>query len=127
MIKLYKNIVDNLGFEIVSAPDNQNYEDFIDSTDILRLKDHSECACLIVCIATHGNYKSIKTSDGQLVNVQDLINKFPNFNCRSINNKPKIFLINACRKGLADPNCPLRTDDDEQIHPRILHQNMTFL
>lgn len=70
--------------------------------------DHSDCDCFLLMISTHGleNINALKggktdhalvCADDQLIFTSTIIEMFNDSNCPSLNGKPKIFLIQACR------------------------------
>lgn len=54
---------------------------------------------LIVVLMSHGSDQFIVGTDNQKINVLDLVKLFNGDHCPAMINKPKLFLINACRGG----------------------------
>ncbi len=52
---------------------------------------------LIICILSHGSSGVILGSDGDRVSLYELQYAFNSHNCHFLHNKPKIFIIQACR------------------------------
>ena len=52
---------------------------------------------LIVCILSHGSSGVIYGSDFKKVFIETLLYAFNSLYCPSLHNKPKIFIIEACR------------------------------
>lgn len=60
--------------------------------------DHSECDAFVCIIMSHGGEKNtIKGSNGKSVGIEELTSDFKPKNCRSLANKPKVFIVQACR------------------------------
>ena len=80
---------------------NQNFENTVLS--ILE-KPLSEYYGLCVCIMTHGEENDILIgSDGEHVPLNEIASCFNAQNCSALLNKPKIFLVEACRGEKDDP------------------------
>ena len=58
-------------------------------------KDHSKSDSVVVCLLSHGLSGKIYGTDGELVEVAEFISAL-NL-CSSLNHKPKLFFIQACR------------------------------
>ena len=82
--------------------------DNLDSVRILELmkkvhqQDHSKLSCLVVAILSHGVNGQIYGTDGRLIKVETLTDHFTGRWCPTLNGKPKIFLLQACRGGSFD-------------------------
>ena len=61
--------------------------------------------CFIFIILTHGDEKGVCGIDGISVPVTTLTEMFEPNNCPELNEKPKIFLIQACRGGELSNQC----------------------
>lgn len=61
-----------------------------------------DCDCFIFIILTHGDEKGVCGIDGESVPVSTLTEMFEPNNCPELNEKPKVFLIQACRGGESD-------------------------
>lgn len=48
---------------------------------------------------SHGEKGFIKMKDGEKVSLEDIFEMFNNKNCPALQEKPKIFIIQACRGG----------------------------
>ncbi|XP_077064782.1 caspase-2 isoform X2 [Siphateles boraxobius] len=60
-------------------------------------RDHAEYDCAVVCLLSHGVEGSIYGTDGQLVELDWVFEVFDNARCPMLQNKPKMFFIQACR------------------------------
>ena len=60
--------------------------------------DHSEYDAFVCIIMSHGGEKNtIKGINGKNVGIEELMSDFKPVNCGSLANKPKLFIIQACR------------------------------
>lgn len=62
----------------------------------VKIKDSD---CFVFIILTHGNENGLCGTDGDYVPLTTLTEMFEPNNCPEMNEKPKIFLIQACRGG----------------------------
>ncbi|XP_051574174.1 caspase-2-like isoform X1 [Myxocyprinus asiaticus] len=60
-------------------------------------QEHAEYDCCAVCFLTHGVEGSIYGTDGQLLELDWVFEVFDNARCPLLQNKPKMFFIQACR------------------------------
>nr|XP_034337254.1 cell death protein 3 isoform X2 [Crassostrea gigas] len=65
-----------------------------------------DCDCFIFIILTHGDEKGVCGIDGESVPVSTLTEMFEPNNCPELNEKPKVFLIQACRGDKKQKVCP---------------------
>lgn len=77
-------------------------QELIDTLTVFRdglneIKD--EIACCLVTLMSHGEKGFIKMKDGDKVSLEDVFEMFNNKNCPALHEKPKIFIIQACRGG----------------------------
>jgi hypothetical protein len=65
--------------------------------------EHSRCDSCVVAILSHGTAKEHKqnsaiiSADGQLLEIDWVLEEFNNKNARSLVAKPKVFIFQACR------------------------------
>jgi hypothetical protein len=59
--------------------------------------DHSKYNALIVCILSHGNENVVYGIDEESVSVCYLTMFFQSSKCKTLENKPKLFFIQACQ------------------------------
>ena len=88
----------------------------VDAEDIksilwrLSKRDFSEYSGLIVTITTHGRQGNVLYGqDGSTVQLKELAEMFNSANCKGLKNKPKIFIVNACRGNEQDNALSLST------------------
>ncbi len=62
-------------------------------------KQHEESDAFILVVMTHGcGHGYIYSKDEQPINIrEEIINKFDHRSCSGLRDKPKIFIIKACR------------------------------
>ena len=57
--------------------------------------NHESFDCFVCCILSHGSSKGIAGTDGEFVSMEDIQKDFNK--CKTLNGKPKLFFIQACR------------------------------
>ncbi|XP_064415423.1 caspase-2 [Latimeria chalumnae] len=62
-----------------------------------QLPDHRDVDCCIIALLSHGVEGAIYGVDGELLQLYDIFSLFDNANCPNLQNKPKMFFIQACR------------------------------
>lgn len=62
-----------------------------------RRPDHRTVDSCVVCLLSHGVEGAIYGTDGQLLQLDWVFKAFDNANCPLLQNKPKMFFIQACR------------------------------
>ncbi|XP_074052001.1 caspase-14-like [Macrotis lagotis] len=70
-----------------------------------------DISCCLVALMAHGGKGFIKTKFNEKVNLSDIYEMFNNVNCPALQEKPKIFLIQACRGDRRDGGV-VQTDDE---------------
>ncbi|XP_061197056.1 uncharacterized protein LOC133205296 [Saccostrea echinata] len=65
-----------------------------------------------VCLLSHGEEGYIFGTDGRKLQLDSVFKLFDNSNCPSLLNKPKIFVIQACRGGALDSGVPFNDEHD---------------
>ncbi|XP_075366440.1 caspase-2 isoform X2 [Mycteria americana] len=66
-----------------------------------KLPDHRDVDSCIVALLSHGVEGGVYGSDGKLLQLQEAFRLFDNANCPNLQNKPKMFFIQACRGGVS--------------------------
>ena len=90
-----RQVFENLNFKIKThcdLPENE-MRDWI--TEYAN-RDYSDDSCFICFIMSHGKDDKILSSDNQFICISDFIDPF--VKNKSLNQKPKLFFIQACRK-----------------------------
>lgn len=70
----------------------------------------NEIGCCLVTLMSHGENGFIKMEDGDRVSLEDVFEMFNNKSCPALHEKPKIFIIQACRGERRDSG--VETDDE---------------
>ncbi|XP_023568601.1 caspase-2 isoform X3 [Octodon degus] len=68
-----------------------------------QLPAHRATDSCVVVLLSHGVEGSVYGVDGKLLQLQEIFRLFDNANCPSLQNKPKMFFIQACRGGASGP------------------------
>ncbi|XP_005860499.2 PREDICTED: caspase-14 [Myotis brandtii] len=69
-----------------------------------------EISCCLVTLMSHGEKGSLKIRDDERVSLEEIFEMFNNKNCPALKEKPKIFIIQACRGERRDSG--VETDDE---------------
>lgn len=89
-----------LGYDVHLGKD-MSCKEIVETFDKAMAADHSQFDSFVFCISTHGEENNyIFGSDSDIVNVYDLVTK--SINVPSLNGKPKLFFIQACRMESTD-------------------------
>ena len=75
-------------------------------------------ASLVVCILSHGGPGTVEGIDGKPVNVSELQWAFSSEKCPDLQDKPKIFFIQACQ-GIKTQNLMERSKGEELL---VIHK-----
>ncbi|KAG5270802.1 hypothetical protein AALO_G00172480 [Alosa alosa] len=59
--------------------------------------EHRELDCCAVCLLSHGKEGGVYGTDGELLELDWVFEAFNNAHCPQLQNKPKMFFIQACR------------------------------
>ena len=74
-------------------------------------KDFSRYDCFVCVILSHGQKDGIYGTDEELIKIEAITSFFRRKKCPSLEGKPKIFLIQACRGSQRD-RVPVESDSD---------------
>ncbi|KAG2455863.1 CASPE protein, partial [Polypterus senegalus] len=72
-----------------------------------------DTSCSFVVLMSHGNQDVIKGVDNMEEKLQNLFTLFNNEQCPKLQNKPKVFIIQACRGSVKDKGTPYIDDDTD--------------
>ncbi|XP_017555968.1 caspase-2 isoform X4 [Pygocentrus nattereri] len=78
--------------------------------------EHAVYDCCAVCLLSHGVEGSIYGTDGQLLELDWVFERFDNARCPLLQNKPKMFFIQACRGEEMDSGVD-QVDGDDRAEP----------
>ena len=102
----------------------------LEGLEILKLaqdfarKDHSKYSAFVCIIMSHGDKKDVILGvDKRKARAEDLMSEFTAINCPTLQNKPKLFFIQACRGQGSDRrmNRPEPADNMEDGSIAITH------
>eukprot|EP00057_Strongylocentrotus_purpuratus_P035470 XP_799258.3 PREDICTED: caspase-3 isoform X2 [Strongylocentrotus purpuratus] len=96
-----ENIFTQLDFDVVVHNDLKK-RDIQQKIEQVRKHNHSQFDCFIFAILTHGEEGSVCGTDGCLVKIEDIVGPFCSDRCPTLNGKPKLFFLQACREKLDD-------------------------
>ncbi|NP_001035238.1 caspase-15 [Monodelphis domestica] len=112
-ISRIKNWLEKCKFEYTYCDDPDEEELFEKLTQfrdgINGIKE--EVSCCLVTLMAHGGKGHIKTKSNERVNLSDIFEMFNNENCPALQEKPKIFVIQACRGDKRDGGV-VQADDE---------------
>ena len=91
-----KKLFEDLGFK-VTAKENLNKSLLTKELDAMASKDHSRYDCFVLWLMSHGDKDLVYGSDGEEILLETVRELFSNSSCRSLDGKPKVFFIQACR------------------------------
>ncbi|XP_026781752.2 caspase-2 isoform X1 [Pangasianodon hypophthalmus] len=81
-----------------------------------RQPEHAVYDCCVVCLLSHGVEGSIYGVDGKLLELDWVFESFDNARCPLLQNKPKMFFIQACRGEEMDCGVD-QLDGDDAMQP----------
>lgn len=81
--------------------DKKGLSDIIDASR----RSSENYDCFVMVILTHGTGDLICMSDGEPLQVNNIINQFDAVNCPNLRGKPKLFFIHACTSDTKQPEC----------------------
>ncbi|XP_038048731.1 caspase-8-like isoform X2 [Patiria miniata] len=108
------NLFNKLHFEVAVKEDLTAHA-MLDWFKRVSQLNHSDYDCFACCILTHGALGQVFGTDGEPVEIQQILGLFTGVSCRSLVGKPKMFFIQACQgkteqEGVQD----IETDEPER-------------
>ena len=85
-----------LGFK-VTTKENLTKSELMKELDAMASEDHSRYDCFVLWLTSHGDKDLVYGTDGEVVLIETVRDLFSNSSCRSLDGKPKVFFIQACR------------------------------
>ena len=82
-----------------------------------KLDDHKKFCCCAVALMSHGDEGHIYGFEGKKVSVNELIVYFSDQNCPNLKDKPKLFIIQACRNNVSSKPPTREPDNVSQKSP----------
>ncbi len=89
------NLFNKLHFKVAVREDmaaDEMYDWFREVSQM----DHSQFDCFACCIMSHGELGAVRGSDGENLEIQDILEQFKPIACKSLIDKPKLFFIQVC-------------------------------
>uniref|UniRef100_K7F908 Caspase-14-like n=1 Tax=Pelodiscus sinensis TaxID=13735 RepID=K7F908_PELSI len=74
-----------------------------------------EVSCCLITLMSHGRNGYIRGKDSEHVLLDDIFALFNNMQCPKLQEKPKIFIIQACRGGKKDSGVEKTDDEPEEV------------
>lgn len=104
--------LDQCGFEytLCTDPDRMELLEKLTSFRDGLNEAKDEISCCLVTLMSHGENGFIKIKGNHRVSLEDVFEMFNNKNCPALHEKPKIFIIQACRGEKRDNG--VETDDE---------------
>ncbi|XP_062891547.1 caspase-14-like isoform X2 [Mobula hypostoma] len=96
-----KDILQTLGFEVTECI-NPTGKEILSSLEKYRDSIEDKVCCSFVFILAHGLEGKVKGRDNEEVDLEEIFELFNNEECLSLQQKPKVFVIQACRGGKQD-------------------------
>ena len=100
-VKNLTNLFDDFGFRSRVDRNLTGKEMWRLLTDTAE-KDFSRYDCFLCVILSHGSKDGISGTDDEIINIEAITSLFRRDECPSLDGKPKIFLIQACRGNQQD-------------------------
>lgn len=119
---------DDLSFTVLVERDLRGRQ-MLDKATQLSQTDHSKYDAFVFIIMSHGGERdAVCGVDGESIGLELLMSQFTATNCRSLENKPKLFFIQACRGNRQERSSPIRSDfyrDAVRYRHRYRHQHLS--
>lgn len=75
--------------------------------------------CFVCCILSHGEKEGVCGTDGAVVSVNKIREPFTGINCQRLVDKPKLFIIQACRGKKNQQRVHLQMDGPEDSEMEV--------
>ena len=93
-VLLVEKLFEELDFSVKTKRDLSRAQ-LLDELDDVVCQDHSAYDCFVLWLMSHGRSGEVICSDGISIPIQTVHDMFSN--CSTLNGKPKLFFIQACR------------------------------
>lgn len=106
-----------LGFKIFRTTDGSQKEFFELLENLLKSDVTLKTECFVLAFMSHGelndkNEEIVVFSDGSIVKVQEVIDRFSNRRCPNLMQKPKVLIFPFCRGPMQDKGIKSKTETD---------------
>ncbi|XP_012674341.2 caspase-3-like isoform X1 [Clupea harengus] len=78
-------------------------------------EDHSEMSCFVCVLLSHGEQGLLMGADGAHISIRSLASTLTSHNCRTLQGKPKLFFIQACRGQQMDSGVEADSVEPEEL------------
>ena len=95
-VSTVKKLFEELGFE-VTTKENLTKSVLMKELVAMACKDHSRYNCFVLWLMSHGDKDLVYGSEGEEILLETVRDLFSNRSCSSLDGKPKVFFIQACR------------------------------
>lgn len=109
-VKNLTSLFDDFNFR-TRVHNNQTRSEMLKLLTETAEKDYSKFDCFVCVILSHGSKDGINGTDDELIKVEAITSLFRRDECPSLEGKPKVFLIQACRGSRRDM-VPIESDSD---------------
>ncbi|XP_069053061.1 caspase-8-like isoform X1 [Lepisosteus oculatus] len=94
--KALEEVFSWLGFEV------KRHDDLKAAEMRAKLEEYGKAShqgkdCFVCCVLSHGEQQCVVGTDGEKVEIKDIVSCFNGQNCPSLVQKPKVFFIQACQ------------------------------
>ncbi|XP_030043156.1 caspase-2 [Microcaecilia unicolor] len=107
----------HLGYRVTVRNDLTVQEMQVELENFSHLPDHLHVDSCMVALLSHGVEGAVYGVDGKLLQLQDVFRLFDNASCRSLQNKPKMFFLQACRGDETDRGVDQRDGKERAESP----------
>ena len=97
-----------LGFTVEKVEDLSRIE-LLNKVDAISNEDHSAYDCFVLWLMSHGKSGELVCYDGETVPIQSIRDLLAS--CHTLNGKPKLLFIQACRGQLEDVGVPVHANN----------------
>ncbi|XP_053548755.1 caspase-2 [Bombina bombina] len=108
-----------LGYQVVVHNNLTAQEIVSELKEFSMRREHTKLDSCLVSLLSHGVDGAVYGADGKLVQLQDVFASLDNAHCPQLQNKPKMFFIQACRGEEADRGVDQRDGREESSSPDI--------
>lgn len=92
-----ERLFDDLDFKVQTRQDVKK-DQLWKTLNEVATADHSEYDCFVLCLMSHGKEGGrILCSGGGIVKTEEVLDVFTSVNCKTLEGKPKLVFIQACR------------------------------
>lgn len=101
-VRNLKSLFDDFGLKPIKVVNNLTSTQMLELLEETSEKDFSKYDCFICVILSHGSKEGIHGTDDEAIQVEALTSKFCHGSCPTLDGKPKVFFIQACRGSQED-------------------------